>query len=149
MTGQGWIWLLLLLTLVGGCTDPGGTDPVVQALTSRDSFLERMERLVRPHSYWSRKVAELEKGVETARNGFQARHDAYRSSLLARREAVIQAVQEAKQRHSPTDEARQEAIQHHRTALAHNRDAARDAGRHLRIRLALLRKAQEQRDRSR
>lgn len=140
--------MLAVLVLLGGCADPI-EDPVLVALTNQDTVWESLERVVRPVAYWTRKVTELEKSAEEARKAFQGHHEAYRNGLLTRREAVLKAVQEARGRQEKSDEARQEAIQHHRSVLAHARDEARNSGRNLRIRLALLRKAQEQLDRSR
>ncbi|MBF0628858.1 MAG: hypothetical protein HQL91_11640 [Magnetococcales bacterium] len=143
----GW-FLLLPLLLLGGCSEPPD-DSALATLTAQDTVLESLERVILPKSYWTRRVEVLEKEVEEARKLFQDHHQSYHSGLLARREAVSKAVQAAKSRHEESDEARQEAIQQHRTALAQARDEARDAGRTLRIRSALLNKAREQLDRTR
>ncbi|MBF0190098.1 MAG: hypothetical protein HQL99_02990 [Magnetococcales bacterium] len=141
-----FVWCVLVI--LGGCTDPV-EDPLLVTLISKDTTLETLQRYVRPRSYWTAKVELLEKRAEEARVVFQGHHDAYRTGLLSRREAVQKAVQEARTQKGETDEARQEAIQKHRTALAHSRDEAREAGRELRVRLALLRKAREQLERVR
>ncbi|MBF0341111.1 MAG: hypothetical protein HQL95_09155 [Magnetococcales bacterium] len=146
----GWLPGLFLLTLLllGGCGE-SGQDPVLTAMTASDTLLERVERFIRPGSYWSRRVTELEKQAEEARKNFESHNQAYHAGLLARREAVHKAVEDARSRQRETREVRQEAIQQYRRDLAHSRDLARDAGRNLRIRLALLRKAREQLDRTR
>ncbi|MBF0273528.1 MAG: hypothetical protein HQL98_15890 [Magnetococcales bacterium] len=136
-----FVWCVLVI--LGGCADQV-EDPLLVTLVSKDTTLETLQRYIRPKSYWTAKVEVLEKSAEEARAVFQSHHDAYRTGLLSRREAVQKAVQEAKTHQGEADEARQEAIQKHRTALAHSRDEAREAGRELRVRLALLRKAREE-----
>ncbi|MBF0165377.1 MAG: hypothetical protein HQL97_09800 [Magnetococcales bacterium] len=134
---------MIPLMVLWGCSE-SVNDPILSNLIAKDGVLETLERLMRPNRYWSRKVAELEAEVETLRNQFQSRTESYHAGLLNRRHAVRHAVREAKDRHEETQEARIEAIQKHRNDLAHSRDEAKEAGRTLRVQMALLRKAREQ-----
>lgn len=134
---------MIPLLVLWGCSE-SATDPMLANLTARDGMLDTLERLVRPTRYWTRKVAGLESEVEALRTQFQSRTDAYHAGLLHRREAVREAVREAKERQEETQEARIEAIQKHRNELARSRDEAKEAGRILRVQMALLRKAREQ-----
>ncbi|MBF0295944.1 MAG: hypothetical protein HQL96_12210 [Magnetococcales bacterium] len=133
---------LALLLAVSGCSDEA-SDPVVLNLVARDTTVEKLERVFRPSSYWGRKVAELEKSVEQARGRFQERNQAYRESLLERRVSVTQATREARKSGGDPASARNEAVNALRSDLAKVRDEAKDAGRELRVRLAMLRRAQD------
>ncbi|MBF0181790.1 MAG: hypothetical protein HQM03_17370 [Magnetococcales bacterium] len=138
---------MALLLVLPGCSDEAN-DPLVLNLVARDTAMEKLERVFRPSSYWSRKVAELEKGVEQARERFQERNQAYRESLLERRVSVNQATLEARKSGADPLTARNEAVNAHRGDLAKVRDEAKEAGRELRVRLAMLRRAQELRDKA-
>ncbi|MBF0427395.1 MAG: hypothetical protein HQL94_00610 [Magnetococcales bacterium] len=145
-------WLLglglCLLLVLTGCSDTSN-DPVTLSLTAQDTTLETLERIFRSESYWTKKVAVLEKQLTQARELFEERNQAYHKGLLSRREAALKAVQEARTQKRDTKAAQQEAIQAHRSDLNHLRDEARDAGRAFRGQLAMFRKAQDHLDKSR
>lgn len=136
------IYCLVLLFLLGGCSERS-TDPVALELIAKDSTWNTLERIFSSESYWTNKVAVLTKSTSDARDHFQNLNAEYRSKLLMRREAVMLAVQKAKKLGEDPNTARQETTQALRHSLAMSRDAARDAGRNLRVQLALLRRAQE------
>ncbi|MBF0126519.1 MAG: hypothetical protein HQM02_04825 [Magnetococcales bacterium] len=146
-SGAGWRLLLAMVLLAGCSQEPN--DSLVTTLIARDSTLDTLERTFRPASYWGKKVETLEAVTAQARETFQLRNQEYRNKLLNRRESIIQSIQEAKKGGKDTASARQDAMQSHRNALALSRDEAREAGKQLRMQLALQRRAQDFLDKSR
>ncbi|MBF0134811.1 MAG: hypothetical protein HQL65_01115 [Magnetococcales bacterium] len=82
-----WIILGLFLFLVG-CSRSGApeVDPEIYA---RDTFLETLQRLFMPKTYWSRRIEQLERAVSEARTVFQQHHAAYRQLLITRRQLAM------------------------------------------------------------
>ncbi|MBF0187964.1 MAG: hypothetical protein HQL50_08550 [Magnetococcales bacterium] len=132
-----------LSLLLSGCSDDSGYPPYDPALIAGDSFTASVARRLQPRSYWHGKWERMEEEVRAAEASFNTARKAYHQLLMARREAMGKAMEQALREGKDLRKARSDALAERRGELDDLRQASRQAAKVWRLKRTLRDQARQ------